>query len=220
MTDESDGTGHGIGPEGVDPALFHEAYEDVAPWDVDHVQSEVAQLLAADRFEGQVLDVGCGTGANALAIADAGHAVTAVDLVPAAVLATAARFAAAAQEGRPHADARFLTGDARFLPELMPGKRFDTIVDAGLFHVFSDADRPMYVASLAAVAEPGTLLHVIVFSEHEPGSDGPRRVTREELRDAFADGWEEEEIVAARYQTRASPDGVRAWRGTWRRSEP
>jgi hypothetical protein len=36
------------------------------------------------------------------------------------------------------------------------------------------------------------------FSDKEPGIEGPRRVSRRELHDAFADGWEIESIEPAR----------------------
>jgi hypothetical protein len=68
------------------------------------------------------------------------------------------------------------------------------VLDAGLFHVFSDDDRRRYVHRLAQVLEPGRRLFLMCFSDEEPGIEGPRRVSRQELYDAFADGWEVESI--------------------------
>ena len=56
-------------------------------------------------------------------------------------------------------------------------------------HVFSDADRPRYVASLAGVLRSGGHCYLMCFSDRQPGDEGPRRVTRDELRAAFSDGW-------------------------------
>src|SRR4028118_1809299 len=52
--------------------------------------------------------------------------------------------------------------------------------------------------SRAARARRGLLC----FSDEEPGTQGPRRVSQAEIREAFADGWDVEEIRAARYEVR------------------
>jgi hypothetical protein len=38
------------------------------------------------------------------------------------------------------------------------------------------------------------------FSDEEPGTEGPRRVSRRELSDAFADGWEIESIEPTQFE--------------------
>ena len=60
------------------------------------------------------------------------------------------------------------------------------MIDSGLFHVFSDQDRQRYVEGLAAVLKPGGRLFLMCFSDEEPGTQGPRRVSKQELHDAFA----------------------------------
>ena len=80
-------------------------------------------------------------------------------------------------------------------------ERFDAVTDCGLFHTFDDAARAAYVAALAAVLEPGARVFLLCFSDAEPGSHGPRRVSERELRAAFADGWEIEKIEPSRFET-------------------
>ena len=46
------------------------------------------------------------------------------------------------------------------------------------------------------MTEPGALLHLLCFSEHTPGTDGPRRVTQGEIIATFASDWEIESIEA------------------------
>ena len=53
------------------------------------------------------------------------------------------------------------------------GESFDTIVDSGLFHVFDDAARPRYVTALHAVLRPSGRLHLMCFSDRQPGDWGP-----------------------------------------------
>ena len=69
------------------------------------------------------------------------------------------------------------------LPEV-----FDNVIDSGLFHVFGDDDRRRYVEGLASVLKPGGRLFLLCFSDAEPGEQGPRRVSRQEIEDAFCRG--------------------------------
>ena len=106
---------------------------------------------------------------------------TGVDIAPTA-LAIAKR--KATERGL---TARFLAWDATDLAAL--GERWQTVLDSGVFHVFDDTDRPRYVASLAAAVEPGGRYHMLVFSDRQSGTLGPRRISQAEIRAAFADGW-------------------------------
>ena len=83
-----------------------------------------------------------------------------------------------------------------------------------MFHVFDDDERPAYVASLASALEPGGTLHLLCFSDRQPGTFGPRRVTQRELRDAFNDGWGLDEIVATTFATKLPGGEAQAWRAT------
>ena len=105
--------------------------------------------------------------------------------------------------------ADFLEWDALEISRL--GKRFDTVIDCGLFHVFSDEERPFYVEGLRSVLVPGGTFRMLCFSELEPGGWGPRRVTQEEIREAFGRGWKVDSIREARFETNLGPGGCRAW---------
>jgi hypothetical protein len=72
------------------------------------------------------------------------------------------------------------------------------VIDCGLFHVFSDDDRQRYVHGLAQVTEPGGRLFLMCFSDEEPGTEGPRRVSLDELCAAFDADWEVESIERSR----------------------
>ena len=92
-------------------------------------------------------------------------------------------------------------------------ERFDNVTDSGLFHVFSDEDRRRYVAGLATVLKPGGRLFLMCFSDEEPGEQGPRRVSKKELHDAFAKGWSIESIEPTRAEASARPEGLDLQRG-------
>jgi SAM-dependent methyltransferase len=191
-------------------------YAGQAPWDIGRPQP--AFLAVEGRISGAVLDAGCGTGDHALYFAGRGCRLTGLDFVEEAI-ARARRKA-----GGRNLPVTFVVKDALDLtgwPE-----RFDCAIDSGLFHVFSDADRPRYVASLAAVLKSGGLLFLLCFSELEPGTMGPRRVTQQELRNAFAHGWTIESIEPSRFDVipdlkefTFSPGGPKAWFAVIRRAE-
>lgn len=177
------------------------------PWDVGHPQPAVVRVAAAGGFRGPVLDAGCGTGENSLHIAAKGLPVLGVDLAPTALALARAKAAARSVQ------AEFTIADARRLDRL--GRRFRTVLDCGLFHTFDDEERPPYVASLAAVTEPGGTLYVLCFSDE--GSDpGPHPVGRETVTEAFdpATGWELAALEPERLETRFHDHGAPAWLAT------
>jgi cyclopropane fatty-acyl-phospholipid synthase-like methyltransferase len=110
----------------------------------------------------------------------------------------------------------FLVKDALTLKDW--SERFDNVIDSGLFHVFSDDDRRRYVEGLATVLKSGGRLFLGCFSDEEPGEQGPRRVSKKELHDAFAKGWVIESIEPTRAEVRPdfkdlqfSEGGPKAW---------
>jgi 2-polyprenyl-3-methyl-5-hydroxy-6-metoxy-1,4-benzoquinol methylase len=86
------------------------------------------RLASEGEFAAAVLDVGCGTGENALHVASLGFSVLGVDVAETA-LAIAREKAA---ERRIQVE--FVAGDAFQLKHL--GRTFQTVLDCGLFHTF------------------------------------------------------------------------------------
>jgi cyclopropane fatty-acyl-phospholipid synthase-like methyltransferase len=187
---------------------FESLYAGKAPWDIGKPQPAFVQ--AAGLVTGSILDAGCGTGDIALFFAERGHQVTGIDFLQAPIERARKK---AAERG---IAATFLVLDALHLDSLP--QQFDSVIDCGLFHVFSDDDRRRYVAALAGVTRPGGRLFLLCFSDQEPGEQGPRRVSQPELRAAFATGWEIESIEPVRIEVRPdlegfsfSPGGPQAW---------
>lgn len=102
--------------------------------------------------------------------------------------------------------ARFLVKDALTLKGW--SERFDAVIDSGLFHVFGDDDRHRYVEGLATVLKRGGRVFLLCFSDEEPGTQGPRRVSKEELHAAFDQGWVIEYIESSRYEVRPDLKGI------------
>jgi hypothetical protein len=57
---------------------------------------------------------------------------------------------------------------------------------------------------LATVLKPGGRLFLGCFSDEEPGTQGPRRVSKKELHDTFAEGWSIESDEPTRAECRPS----------------
>jgi SAM-dependent methyltransferase len=185
-------------------SFFNEAYRGSPPWDIGRPQAEFVRAAREGEIRGRVLDVGCGTGENAMFFSGLGHEVWGLDAAPLAI--EKARRKAAERAAR----VKFVQGDALHLEEL--GRRFDTITDCGLFHVFSDDDRRAYVKSLKSGLETAGTYIMLCFSDKEPADwGGPRRVSVDEIRQAFSRGWKVNYIREARFSTSFNDEGGRAW---------
>lgn len=169
---------------------WDEAYlHNRAPWDIGRPQPSIARLAGAGELVEPILDVGCGSGEHALLAAANGFEVTGLDVSQLAIERARAK---ARQRGL---SVDFLVGDVLALDEVSRlNPPFRTVLDVGCFHTFANADRPIYASSLAAVVEGGGVLHLLCFSEHTPGTDGPRRVTEAEVRATFSRDWRVDRI--------------------------
>ena len=188
---------------------FDEAYTSGRPpWDIGQPQPAFVALAQSGRITGKVLDVGCGTGEHALFLCQRGLDVLGLDLSSVAI--AEARTKAQARG----VIARFVVGSALDLLSLE--ETFDTVIDSGLLHVLSDADRARLVASLHAVLRPDGYLHLLAFNEHATWP-GPRRLTQAEIRTTFEQGWEVEALSSSRFEVVDGSGGAAAWLASIRR---
>ncbi|HXY88585.1 MAG TPA: class I SAM-dependent methyltransferase [Candidatus Acidoferrales bacterium] len=198
--------------------FFESVYHGEPPWDIGRPQKEYMQLEQEGEIVGSVLDVGCGTGENALYLAEHGHDVWGVDFIPTAI-----------QKAQEKAVQRHLTATFRVLNVLelhTLGRTFDTVIDSGLFHSLSDDDRPRFVDNLAAVMDRGGTYFMLCFSELAPVLDFSKlkdfmpkdfmpdlsklkpddykrlQVTQAEIKESFQDGWRINYIRQATLETR------------------
>jgi len=196
---------HPTSHERLTGLLWDASYQNgPAPWDIGQPQPAIVRLASKGGFAGTVLDAGCGTGENALHVASLGLSVLGIDVAETALAIAREK---AANRG---IEVDFAPADAFHLERL--GRRFDTVLDCGLFHTFDADERPRYVGSLASVTELGGTLYVLCFSDVGDGT-GPHPVPREELRAAFSpgNGWNIVAIEPDRIQTRYHDNGAQAW---------
>jgi cyclopropane fatty-acyl-phospholipid synthase-like methyltransferase len=188
---------------------WNSVYEGSPPWDIGRPQPSFVMLAEAGKLQGRVLDVGCGTGEHVLLAASHGAEAMGVDVAELAIERARAK---AQQRG---IRATFEVGDVLHLDGLR--RPFDVITDSGVFHVFDDEQRPVYIKSLMSALRPEGMYYMMCFSDRQPGDWGPRRVSQAELRAAFVDGWSIKSIEPAKFAVTIDDNGAEAWLATFER---
>jgi SAM-dependent methyltransferase len=194
-------------------SFFNSAYRGTPPWDIGRPQREFVRLAEEGKVRGDVVDLGCGTGENAMMFAEGGNRVLGIDSAPLAITKAKAK----ALERR--SLAQFLVADALNLPSL--GRYFDVATDCGLFHTFSDHERKDFANSLGAVLRPGGRYFMLCFSDREPADwGGPRRVTKDEIIQTFSSELKVDSIRPARFEAFQPGNGGHAWLASLTKREP
>ena len=170
-------------PAGI--AFFDDAYaKRKAAWAIGRPQPAVEHLVRHGQFKSPVLDVGCGLGDNALAIARAGWTVHGID-ASAVAIQEAGRKAA-------RGDAPVSFGQHDILRNPLP-RRYRTALDSGVFHGLAEDERGMYARNVAHAVRRGGLIHVLTVKPDEP-TDADIGAGPAEVLDAFAP-WVSEGLV-------------------------
>jgi SAM-dependent methyltransferase len=171
------------------------------PWDTRQPEPLLTALVASGAVApGAALEIGAGTGTNAIWLAEQGFDVLGVDIAPLAVEQARARLNGRALR------CRFAVSDFLAAPPVGP---FQFVFDRGCFHVFdAAADRQRFAAHVAAVLAPaGLWLSVIGSTEGPPREQGPPRRTAAEVALAIEPALEIVELRSAGFHQA----GIRAW---------
>jgi 2-polyprenyl-3-methyl-5-hydroxy-6-metoxy-1,4-benzoquinol methylase len=134
------------------------------PWDTGISPPELMDFIS-QHSPGRALDIGCGTGTNAITLAKHGWEVTGIDFVRRAIRSANAK----AQQSGVKPD--FRVGDVTQLDDL-PGP-FDLILDIGCFHSLSRPAKNVYVSNLVnLLAREGSFLIYGFIQELDQGGTG------------------------------------------------
>jgi SAM-dependent methyltransferase len=182
--------------------LFDSSYRETPPWDIGEPQPALMALLDEYPPIGPVLDVGCGTGELALALAQRGLSVLGVDFAEAAIAQARAKAAMIPPDASRLVE--FRVGDALH-PALFPGP-FGAVVDSGFFHLFGSLEREHFAHELAAALVSGGRYYLLGFAIASPIPNAPRQVIESELRTLFApkNGWRVLALRPARFLIRSA----------------
>ena len=174
----------------------------VLPWDTGQPEPLLVEFVSSGGVTpGRTLEIGAGTGTNALWLAERGFDVLGVDVSPLAVERARAKI-----DG-PNLHCGFATLD--FLAASPPGGPFDFVFDRGCFHVFDEPEeRSRFAECVAAALKPGGLwLSLIGSTEGPPREVGPPRRSAQEVTLAVEPVLEIVELRSAQFRA----NDVKAW---------
>jgi len=179
--------------------MFESAYRGEAPemagakppWSIGEPQPELATLIEQGKFQGEVLDAGCGEAAISLYLAEHGFTTVGLDQSPTAI-----------DLAKKEAAARGLTNASFAVADISDfggyDGRFGTIVDSTLFHSMPVELRDGYQQSIVRAAAPGASYFVLVFDKAGMPGGPANPVTEDELRDVVSKYWTIDDIRPAR----------------------
>jgi len=184
---------------------WEDAYKTTPPWDIGRPQPAFVELVhAGELTKGLVLDIGCGTGQNALYLAENGFSVVGIDLSNRAI--------AAAKEKAIERKLKVNFRIANALSLDFKNGYFDNAIDSGLFHTFNDNDRVDFASEIGRVLKQDGRYFMLCFSDKEPTNwGGPRRITKEEIETTFSPFFDINYIRDAYFATRIHNNGGRAY---------
>ncbi|MCG8420176.1 MAG: class I SAM-dependent methyltransferase [Proteobacteria bacterium] len=149
------------------------------PWDSGRPSRELERVL--DEFSitpqsvaGRAIDIGCGTGSDAIYLAERGFDVTGVDLAPKAIEKAQVNAENAGVE------ASFRVADLLDYPNAEP---FALVFDRGAYHCLRRVDLDAFLRTLQRITRPNSWYIALTGNANDPWDppDGPPRVYAHEL---------------------------------------
>lgn len=144
------------------------------PWDSGVPSAELMRTIEEGDLRGRsILELGCGTGTNAIELARRGYQVTAVDLIDVPI-----------QKARQKAKTAGVKVDFRSgdLTRIDLGGPYDCLFDLGLYHGIRNRNLRGFLSTLERVSRVGTRWLSLAGSAKETLPEGPPVVTEEEFR--------------------------------------
>ncbi len=174
------------------------------PWDMRIPSRELTRVLHDGLIRGRTaIEMGCGTGTNAVFLAEHQFAVTAVDGAPSAI--SQARQLAAER----HVSVEWILGDVCQLPDI--GQTFDFVFDRGCYHCVRLLNKQGYLESLQQVTHPGSQFLVLTGNANETREGGPPRLHEHELRTDFEPLFRVDDLRTFRFDDPDGPTGPLGW---------
>jgi SAM-dependent methyltransferase len=188
---------------------------DQAVWDIGHPSSELKRLVESGQLKPcRVVEIGCGSGNDAIYLASQGFDVTAIDIAP-----TALNIAERKSE-KAGVRVRWLLADILNPPLLEP---FELVYDRGCYHEVRQHHAPQYVAAIKQLTHDGSKIVILAGNANKDTYwrfEGPPRVKEQDIRNDFASGFQLLQLREFRFDP-APPEkqGALAWSILLKRDE-
>jgi len=179
----------------LEPEHWDEQYEEAEqlPWETGRPTEEMRRVVGERCIRPcRALELGCGTGINAVWLASQGFAVTGLDLSEAAIRRARRRSAWTGMR------VEFRVADLIDPPDLEGP--FDFVVDCGCYGAVRLTDAEGYFRTLERYTRPGTIGLILVGNNNEPEDDeGPPTMSERDFRREFSRLFEVDEVRPFRF---------------------
>ncbi|NLE37160.1 MAG: class I SAM-dependent methyltransferase [Pirellulaceae bacterium] len=203
-------------PESRETDDWDRIYREGLPsWETGKPSAELIRLFREHKPLGRlrtVLELGCGTGADAVFLAKAGLDVTAVEISPIAL--ERARFRAREQNAPIH----FVLDDVFGFTE--NADKFDLIHDAGFYDFARKRNLAQFLDLLWRLTQPGSYYIALPISADDESEEGAMGVTEHEIRLELGRLFETVELRSVRFERPNRPEGCLGWSCLMRRPQP
>lgn len=178
--------------------------EGTPPWESGLASQELEKILSEGLIpRGTALELGCGTGADAICLAKHGFDVTAVESAPTAL--ERARYRAEMED----ALLCFVLADVfHFCPK---AGQFDLVYDAGFYHFIRQTELERFLDLLWRVTRPGSYYLTLAGAPDEAAEGGPPTVKEAEIRNELGRLFEFVHLRRFRFESPRRPEGYMGW---------
>lgn len=174
------------------------------PWDSGLPSQELRRIIAEQAIAPcRVLELGCGSGTNAVYLAEQGFDVTAVDCAPLAL-----------DRGRALATSRGVSVnwiESDVCAFRSDGAPFDFVFDRGCYHCARRVDLAGFLQTLAAATAAGSRYLVLTGNAHEKREPGPPALHEHEIRDELGQLFAVAQIRPFHFQDAGEVPGPLGW---------
>jgi SAM-dependent methyltransferase len=185
---------------------WQQSYEQgTTPWDSGLIDPALRAVIEAREVTPcKTLEVGCGTGTNAIYLAQAGFDVTATDFAPLAIEKARAKATAAGMR------IDFQVAD---LAELnVPAASIEFLFDRGCYHCLRREGRLSdYQKMVKQVVKPGGRILILCGNADSPHEYGPPKVSATEVCSDFEKLCRIERLSAYHFEDVGGTEGPLAW---------
>lgn len=180
------------------------------PWDAGRPHAELVRVVDEGLIPtGSVLELGCGTGADAIYLARQRFEVTAVDSSPIAIERARAR------AEREAVLLRFVLDDVFGFAK--SSETFDFVYDAGFYHFIRQTEIDRLIDALWRLTRPGSYYLCLAGADGETAEGGPPQVTRQAIYSELGRLFDPVHLRPCRLESPRRSEGYRCWSCLMRR---